>query len=257
MNKLHTILKYLQHLISAQSPTNIRNPFVEEAVTNILKDDHQFYMFSVIESLRSQMLLSSESIYVDDLGTGLSGERKIKSIAANSLKNAQQAQLLFRLVNHLQPKTILELGTSLGITTLYLSKVNENTQVLTLEGSTEIAEIAEANFKKLKASNVQVVRGNIDNTLTEVLAKLSPLDFCFMDGNHREAPTLRYFNMVAEKSSDHAIIVLDDIHWSAEMSSAWQQIQMHSKVSVSIDLYHMGIVFLNPTLQKENCTIRI
>ena len=257
MKKLHALIKHVQHQILAKSPASIQNPSVKEAIANILKDDHQFYMFSVIESLRAQMLLSSDKIHVDDYGTGVSGQRKIRNIASRALKSATQAQLLFRLVNHLQPTTILEMGTSLGITTLYLSKVNENCRLITLEGSSEIAETAKANFNKLKASNIELMKGDFDNTLPEALANLNPLEFCFIDGNHREKPTLKYFNLVVEQCSEAAVIVLDDIHWSAEMSHAWQRVKEHPKVWASVDLYHLGVVFLKANSTREHYKIRV
>ncbi len=255
MNSLHSAIKYLRHLVLAKRPDSIQNAFVKEAITNIVKDNHQFYMFPVIESLRAQMLLSGDTIHVEDYGTGKSGNRKIKNIATHSLKSAKQAQLLFKLVNHLQPSTILEMGTSLGITTLYMSKVNENSNVITLEGSPEVAGIARKNFKKLKASNIELICGNFDTTLPDALVQLNPLDFCFIDGNHKEEPALKYFNLVVEQSSEDAVIVLDDIHWSAEMSNAWEHIKVHPKVMATVDLYHMGVIFLGITKVKEHCVI--
>lgn len=257
MNQIHAILKYLKHLLNAKGPESIQDPLVKETLTNILKDDHPFYVFSAIESVRAQMLLSSDTLHVEDYGTGKSGKRKIKNIATHSLKSAKQAQLLFRLVNHLQPSTILEIGTSLGITTLYLSKVNENSKVVTLEGSPEVAGLARENFKKLNVSNIELKQGDFDNTLSDALVQLNPLDFCFIDGNHKEEPTLKYFNLVVEKSSDNAVIVLDDIHWSAEMSHAWERAKQHPRVSASVDLYHMGVVFIHELDRKEQYTISL
>ncbi|PCH92252.1 MAG: SAM-dependent methyltransferase [Bacteroidetes bacterium] len=256
MRKLYFIKKYFQHQLRAASASSIENQSVKDTITNIIKRDKRFYIFSVIESLRAQMLLSSDSIHVEDYGTGISGNRKVKSIATKSLKSAKHGQMLFRLVNHLQAKTILELGTSLGITTLYLSKVSENSRVITLEGSYEIANIALKNFRRLKANNIELVQGDFKNTLPEALAKLNLLDLCFIDGNHSEKPTLDYFNQVVDKCNEAAVIVIDDIHWSKEMTGAWRKIQDHSKAWVSVELFNLGMVFLKPGTRKEYYKIR-
>jgi len=82
------------------------------------------------------------------------------------------------------------------------------------------------------------------------------LDFAFLDGNHRKAPTIQYFEACLEKTNDQSIIVLDDIHWSKEMEEAWETIKSHSKVFVSIDLFEVGILILNPKLEKQEYILR-
>jgi len=67
---------------------------------------------------------------------------------------------------------------------------------------------------------------------------------------------VKYFNQLAEISSDKTVIIIDDINYSNEMTEAWNEIKLHEKVSVSIDLFRMGIVFFREGINHNNYIIR-
>ncbi|MEJ7676870.1 MAG: hypothetical protein WKG06_03130 [Segetibacter sp.] len=46
-----------------------------------------------------------------------------------------------------------------------------------------------------------------------------------------------------EKAIESSVFIFDDIHWSKEMEEAWKYIQQHSAVTLTIDLFFIGIVF--------------
>ena len=54
--------------------------------------------------------------------------------------------------------------------------------------------------------------------------------------------------MLIKKTDENSILIFDDIHWSEEMELAWKEIQNHPLVTVTIDLFFIGIVFF----RKEN-----
>jgi len=182
----------------------------------------------------------------------------VQQIAATSLKPKKYAQLLYRLVNHFQPTQILELGTSLGITTAYLAKAKTDAAVTTMEGSVAIAAIAKENFRTLSLENIDIVTGNFDETLAATIASSAqPYNFVFIDGNHRKEPTLRYFEQLLAKVDANTVFVFDDIHWSKEMEEAWEQVKQHSIVTLTIDLFFIGLVFLRKEQKaKEHFVIR-
>ena len=196
------------------------------------------------------MLADPTAIDVEDFGAGSSviksNRRVVSAIAASSLKPKKYAQLLYRMVQYYKPVTILELGTSLGITSAYLAAANENASVFTCEGSSAIAGIAIENFKQLQVNNIELTRGDFAATLPPLLTKLQSVDLAFIDGNHRKAPTLDYFTQLLPYTKPDTILVFDDIHWSAEMESAWETIKRHPKVTLTIDLFFIGIVLINP-----------
>lgn len=255
--------KYIHYYLSAGNGKGhgIHSPFVFEFITKILNDKKQYECYAAIEKLRQQLLQNKDIIEIKDFGAGSavmkSNTRVIKNIAASSLKPKKYAQLLFRMVQYYRSATILELGTSLGITSSYLAKGNEQGKVFTCEGSSTIASIAKKNFEQLQIKNIRLTEGDFAKTLQPLLKELDKVDLAFIDGNHRKEPTLEYFCTLLNHSTASTILVFDDIHWSKEMEAAWHQIQAHSSITLTIDLFFIGIVFINPAFKaKQHFTIR-
>lgn len=256
-------LKYFKYFITASNGKGhgVHSPFLFDFIERVLNDDRQFYVFHQIEKMRRALRGDEKVLTIEDFGAGSASlktkQRAVSSIAQTSLKPKKYSQLFFRMIDYYQPKTILEIGTSLGITTSYLASANLRNQVITLEGSKAIADVAKNIFKKLQLSNVELIEGNFDHTLSAVLEKIPTIDFAFIDGNHRYQPTVDYFMQILAKSTEHSIIILDDIHWSEEMEQAWEWVKEYEAVSMTVDLFFIGIVLLRKEfLKKQHFTIR-
>ncbi|MEP6927947.1 MAG: class I SAM-dependent methyltransferase [Ginsengibacter sp.] len=255
--------KYIHYYIHAKNRKGhgVHSPFVFDFIIHVLNDKKIYDCFKKIEGLRQQLLHDNKIIEVEDFGAGSAvipyKKRKIKAIAKSSLKNKKFAKLLFRIVNYYKPQNIIELGTSFGITTCYLACANNNAEINTFEGSKEIAKIAHHNFDKLGVKNVSLIQGNFDMALNKTLTTINKVDFAFIDGNHRKHATLNYFSELKKKSSDSSIFVFDDIHWSIEMEQAWKHIQEHPSITLTIDLFFIGLVFFKPDFKvKQHFAIR-
>lgn len=255
--------KFAQYYITAANGKGhgIHSPFVFDFVIHVLNDNKKYPCYNLIESLRKELLANDKSIEVEDFGAGSAvipfKKRKINAIAASSLKSKKFAQLLFRIVKYYKPETIVELGTSFGTTTCYLACANEQAKVFTLEGSKSIGEIASANFQKFNLPNVYFEQGDFKQSFPAVLQKINTVNFLFIDGNHRKEATLFYFYECLKKSKSSSIFIFDDIHWSKGMEDAWQEIKEHSLVTLTIDLFFIGIVFFNPDFKvKQDFVIR-
>ncbi|MGG9971288.1 O-methyltransferase [Ferruginibacter sp. SUN002] len=243
--------KYLHYRLTASNGKGhgVHSPFVFDFIKNVLRDKKQYGCYSRIEPVRKELLSNNKTIEVEDFGAGSSviksNQRVVKDIAASSLKPKKYAQLLFRMVQYYQPKTIVELGTSLGVTTSYLASGNVNGKVYTCEGAKEIATIAKQNFATLNIKNIDVIEGDFTKTLPTLFTQLQDVDFAFIDGNHRKEPTIEYFKQLLSHSTPSVLMVFDDIHWSKEMEGAWAEIQQHPQVTLTIDLFFIGIVCIN------------
>jgi predicted O-methyltransferase YrrM len=255
--------KYLHYYIHSKNGKGhgIHSPFVFDFVIHVLNDANRYDCYDKIEPLRKQLLRDNSIIEVEDFGAGSAviptAKRKIKAIAKSSLKNKKFAKLLFRIVKYYKAETIIELGTSFGITACYLACANKKSGVYTFEGSKAIADIASQNFKKSGLQNINLVRGKFDEALLDTLATIKKADLAFVDGNHRKRATLDYFSQLHKKSTPGSIFIFDDIHWSLEMEEAWEQIQQHPSVTLTIDLFFIGLVFFNPDFKiKQHFTIR-
>lgn len=262
-NKVQLASKYLIYYFTASNGKGhgMHSPFVFEFITKVLNDKTIYPAYSVVENLRQQLLKDQTELSIEDFGAGSvvdkTNQRTIASIAKNAAKPAKFGQLLYRMVRHYQPQTVLELGTSLGITTSYLSLAKPEAKLITMEGASAIAETARQNFKTLKLQNVLVKEGNFDRTLSSVINKLSSVSFVFIDGNHRREPTEKYFNQLLPKTNNDSILIFDDIHWSKEMEQAWETIKQHPSVLCTIDLFFIGIVLFRQAFkEKQHFVIR-
>jgi predicted O-methyltransferase YrrM len=255
------IVAYLKFLYKSKNEHSIHSPFVFELYTKIIKKKEKREEFITIENFRKEQLENDHVIEIQDFGAGSklnkSNCRKISVIAKNAEKSPKFGQLLFRLIEFLQPKTVLDLGTSLGISTLYqAAALTAKAKIYTFEGCPQTALEATKLFERTKTSNIEQIVGNLDQTLEAKLAKLKTIDFVFFDANHRYEPTIRYFTLCLEKSTEQSVFVFDDIHWSKEMEQAWEEIKLHPQVMITIDLFWVGLVFFRTNQPKQDFVLR-
>jgi predicted O-methyltransferase YrrM len=261
--KWQLLQRYLHYYFTASNGKGhgTHSPFVFHFIKELLNDRRNYPEYQKVEALRKQLLADPSLLQIEDMGAGSvttkTNTRSIASIAKNAAKPKKYGQLLFRMVKQYRPATIIELGTSLGITTTYLSLADPSANVITMEGAKEVAATARKNFAQLGLQNITVKEGNFDDTLPAVINSVPGIDLAFVDGNHRQEPTERYFHQLLGKIHPDSILIFDDIHWSREMEAAWNTIQSHPAVRCSIDLFFIGIVFFRKEFtEKQEFAIR-
>ena len=263
-SKWQLATKYLSYYLTASNGKGhgMHSPFVFHFITNVLNNKQHYSEYDKVEELRRCMLKDQTVLTIEDFGAGSAisktNQRTVATIAKNSAKPKKFGQLLFRIAREYQPQTILELGTSLGITTSYLALAKPDAIIITFEGASEVADVANKNFQSLGFQNISIEKGNFDNTLSSVIRKHPSVDFAFIDGNHRQEPTERYFAALLPEINNKSILIFDDIHWSKEMEQAWETIKNHPSVRCTVDLFFIGIVFFREEFhEKQHFSIRL
>jgi predicted O-methyltransferase YrrM len=261
IRSLNQLLNYITYLFKSTNLHGIHSPFVYGLVKDVIYNRKiKSPNFKAIENIRKSMVRNINPLGGEDFGAGSlkKGSKKtIGQFATSSSKSAKYSKLLFRLAQWHQPKYAIELGTALGISTLYqASGFNDTATFYTLEGNSELADLALQNFEKIDLKKPELIVGNFDETLEKALEKIPRLDWVFFDGNHKKEPTLRYFNQCLEKASENALFIFDDINWSNEMKEAWEEIKQSPDIYLSIDLFFLGLVFTKKRPQKENFVVR-
>jgi len=258
MNLFRILFKYILHFLSARHTQGfgVHSPFVFQFTRYVLCEKNPYYIFNEIEKARLRLKKDKRKLNIKDFGTAKDREKTIANIACHSLKSAKYGQLLFRMARYMKVRDVMELGTSLGITTSYLASSSSKIHCVSLEGCPQIAGIARENFTKLGLGNIQVLVGNIDNTLTQVVKEADRLDLIFFDANHRSGAILSYFELCLPKIHKDTILVIDDIYWSTDMEKAWKTIKKHPRAISTIDIFQMGIVFFNADLPKKHYKMR-
>ena len=257
IDTIHRVKEFLSYQQRAQTKYYIHSPFVYQFYLNVLEgiDSDQLQQ---IKTLHSRLVQNYDKILVNDMGASPGTKEKIVSdLAAKASMPYKYGSVLFHLVKYFSPHTIIELGTCLGIGTAYMAAASTSAHITTIEGSKSLTELAGQNFNKLKLHNIDQLTGNFDDLLPEVLSYIDRVDMAFIDGNHRYEPTLRYFELLMAKANEKTILIFDDIYWSTEMTEAWEKIKQDKRVSLTLDIYRLGIVFLHKEkLAKEDFTLR-
>lgn len=263
----HRFFAYLRHIFCAWNTTGegIHSPYLFELVRFVLRDENAYYCFADIERRRELLLACQDVLDVTDFGSAGSPEgkqvqRRVCDIAKTHLERPKIGQLLFRLVNFIaqhekRPLEILELGTSLGVTTAYLASADSRHRVMTLEGSEAVLHVAQGVWRVLRLENIAWQQGNIDDTLYKCARE--KLDLAYVDANHTFEATMRYVRFLLPRMNEKGVIVIDDIHHSEQMEQAWAALKDDARVTTSMDLYHVGLLFVDPHYLKRHYRIRV
>ena len=296
---LYRVSSWLKHQLTARNTGGhgVHSPYLFEWVRMVMSDKNTYYVWDEIEEIRQEMLKDTRELEFVDYGSGgplptshskgrSANMRRVCDIAKGSLARRKEAQLLARLVGWLgrplltspsrggtgdeasedrKGLTIVELGTSLGVTTAYLAAMDSRNKVVTYEGCPAVAEVARANWEKLGLSNIACVVGEITvdslqftvDSLQLAVDRLSGIDVAFIDANHTCEATLTYFNALASRVHEKSVVVVDDIHYNEDMEKAWKAICADERVTTTMDLYRMGLVFFDKHYWRKHYKMRI
>lgn len=255
MGKIPTRLA-LKYYWDAQTIYSAHSPFVYHFMKEVLNTKHTAKDVDLIEAKRQELLSSNDEIAFIELGAGSSkGKnneiRRISDVARNSLSGPWQCQVMYNLVKQYGIENILEIGTSLGLSTAYFAYANRNAKIITLEGNPSSVDIAKDIWDKLNIGSIDVRLGEFGDTMSEAMEDINSIDLAFIDGNHRKDSTIRYFHNLKSKSHSKSIFIIDDIYWSSGMNEAWNEIIEDESCAFSIDLFRMGIVFFDHTIMPK------
>lgn len=256
MATFHQIKSYGAYWLTNVDEHSLHSPFFYDFYTKVVKANSE--PVAIAEKLRASLLESNLSITVQDLGAGsvlTSPTRKVKDIAQISLSHQKFSALYARAIDYFHCQEVLELGTSLGINTLYLAQ-NKQTKVTTFEGAPTVAAIAQDTFTFAGVHAIQLIEGDLNTTLPGYLRSAGKIDFAFVDANHRYEAVMSYFENLLNASRESTILVFDDIHLNEGMERAWEAIKAHELVYATADLYRCGFVFLNPSLNRQHWILR-
>lgn len=261
LKKIKSVIKYAKYYRKAKTAHGVHSPFVFDFIKNVIYDKKIYPEYNKIEAIRKRLLSNRNIIETVDFGAaaGKAGYKtafqRVSDIARKSSIKPKDGKLLFRIVRFLKPEIILELGTSVGMSSIYQVMASPDSFFIGIEGCASTAHIAEQNMNRINPDNYSFIIGHFDNTLPGVLEKLDKLYFAFVDGNHAYKPTVSYFEQLLAHKSENSVFIFHDIHWSDDMERAWEYIKAHPQVTVTIDLYRTGLVFFRQGIPKQDFII--
>ncbi len=156
---------------------------------------------------------SDESEILRELREKTLGEREDK----NMLSGFYQGRLLAMFSKMLNPKTILEVGTYMGYSTLCLAEgLRDGGKVITLDIEPETNEIAKDFWARTDLnSKIEAHLGQAD----EIIPKLDEtFDLVFIDAD--KANYSNYYDLVFPKIRIGGLIIADNVLWSGDVLNA-------------------------------------
>jgi len=239
----------------------IHSPFVFDLYTGVIACNKKEKVFESIEAYRKEMLGCDIGIIrksvAESLNGGFRGELvKLSRIARTVSVPPHLGRLLYRLVNHFQPHVMLELGTSVGISSMYIAQANPKGTLYTIEGDEAVFGIAQKRFQEMNLANIKSICGTFETELPHLAKEVSSFDFVFIDGDHNGTKLLQYFDVILPKLNSNSIVVVDDIRWSEDMEEAWREMKANKQVSISIDLFRCGVLFFRQGIAKQHFLLR-
>lgn len=253
--------EYPAYLFRVLKSNKVNNKLFEAFLDDCFSFDQDVTPFKDIEEIKKENRRDQTFLTIQDFGAGSkvhnSKRRKVAEIARYSSKGVKYQIFLNKLIRHFNSKRVIELGTSLGFTTLYLAKGLKKGKIITLEGCPETAKIALRNTQHLPKEQVSLRVGEFDAIYPNALKELEKVDLVFFDGNHQFESTIRYFELALSHCHEQTVFVFDDIYWSKEMKDAWQKIKSHPKTITSIDLFQVGLVLFNPVYPRGTFSLKV
>lgn len=222
-----------------------------------MKDSTPYEDYELMSRFRESVKNNNTLLHIEDHGAGSrvfkTNDREVNKILQHNSSSAKMTRLLYRVARYFEVKSVLELGTSLGIATHAFSLATETVQVTSIEASKEIADFTKENLLSHGVKNVNVTLGTFSDYFRGNLASKpsGTYDLIYMDGHHDGKATLEYFEQLLPYTHPDTVIILDDIYWSADMFAAWQKLTKHSRVTASIDIFDLGFLFLRKEQRQQ------
>jgi len=220
----------------------------------ILNEDFCFYSAELIEDFYFQLCKLDTKINFEDFGAKKNEKIKIKKISEIAKKTStkfKEGIIFQKIIDYFNVKNILELGTSLGIGTMFLSGVSSCISVTTIEACKDIIDFTEQNFKANGINNVKFINDKFDNVFDKNLLNKQKFDLFFIDGNHTFDASLKYLKYIEQNLvTNRFIIIFDDINWSKDMYNAWKYIVKTHKNCFMMNFFRTGFLFYNYKLPE-------
>lgn len=169
-------------------------------------------------------------------------------LAHRSSIHAPWGRFLLKLARESAPGTALELGSAVGISAAYLAAGFELAgagRLISIESSPELSEIAREGLRDLGLTRAEVVTGRLEDELDDASAELGPMALVFCDASKSAEQLHGTIDQLVPNICRGGLLVIDDIHWSRELASAWRELRSDGRFDLSCDLGRIGVLRTN------------
>jgi predicted O-methyltransferase YrrM len=187
--------------------------------------------------------IEAERARLHDDRSDLQGE-PLGVVARRDSTSKRRCQAMAALVASTGARSVVEMGTAVGISSAYLAaalEVSGGGRVITLDLSPQRHTVAGDLHERLGLADLVETRtGSFADTLEAALADAAPIDVLFIDGHHQHEPTVQYYEQARPHLAPGAVVIFDDIRWSDGMRTAWAEVRAAPQSAVVADLGPTG-----------------
>lgn len=250
---LKRIKIYLEYYFKAETKFNIHPPFLFNFIDFTFDQDRIFYAFDKIQEASEILKRNETHIPSEPFSKNRQQDQfTVAELYKKSGHSVSEYECLYRMNLFLKSKNSLELGACTGMSGIAIALSNKSGKLTSIEGNQFLSSICNAMFDRFKLSNAQCIAIEFDSFLNTT--SVQDFDFVFLDGDHQYDSTIKYASKLLTITTDAAVLVLDDIHWSADMYRAWKDLIKHPAIQCSLETERWGILFKNKILSAGNYT---
>ena len=220
------LTSYLRYLWQRKSEYSIHSPFVYEFMRKVVNDKGSNRDYDTI--YRIARLLD-----------------KRKHIHYNLRK---QSRLLYRMVRYFEPDSVVSFGKVSALNTAAMALGHLQTQVH-LEESDDFLE----TLNSMGVDNVSLIQ---PEEFDSVRFKRLNTGFVFFSRDSFEEDTWDYLADCLNYKTSDSVFIFEGIHHNRDMEDAWEEIKANEDVSVTFDLYCVGMVFFREGIEKQDFVLK-
>lgn len=217
---------YLKYLLQRKTEFSVHSPFVFDFMKKVLYDRGTNRDYELM--LRISRLLDGKKF--------------------STRSRRKQARLLYRLVRYMEPETVLTFGRLSALNTSALALGNLQTKVY-LEQSPDFLE----TLNSMGVVNVSLIRH--DGNEEEQFERLNT-GFVFYGLDDFGEDTWNNLEDGFGEVDEDTVLVFEGIHHSRHTEAAWEAIKASEGVTLSMDLYCIGIIFFREGIEKQDFVLK-
>lgn len=180
----------------------VHSPFAFNLITHVIYERTPYYKYEELEKMQKQQAREKDRHWRYE-------SKKVK-------------RLLFRLVNYVQPDTVVDAGT-LSASALYLQAGKEA-----------------ADYTPASDLSDLFLEGGV------------PVDFLYLHDYRRPQFVEEVFRLCAARTRSKSLFVIEGIRYTPQMHALWKRMRQDERAGITFDLYDLGLIFFDKTKLKQD-----
>ncbi|MFA9370612.1 MAG: hypothetical protein ACERIH_02795 [Labilibaculum antarcticum] len=248
MGRIHYKLKKRFYRLKAfrRKGFGVHSPFTFHLIVNVIEAKLSYYAFGQLFPYRKIIVNALKSkMELDDIDKDL--VKKYKEEIQIIKSSEAHDRLLFRLMNFARPKRSAYFGDGVGLSIAYMAKLDSRNEVSCLGRGDVFREYSDDIFQ-----NYMGINNYKSLDYNSILEKKPDFDFLVFSENTSEKILSDFVCNSERILAKNGMIVIQHPHRNDSIHRFWNQMKKAERISVSLDLFHMGILILREGMQKQD-----